>query len=126
MTEGTTLETIQKVYEDQLEIINRNTDERCRFRIQTLNKRLRRFGFESLICGMGSYSVQGPDVIFDDGHEQYPRSAQDVIYWAENQEGDAPKDLTDTEREALEEFAELCDWWVETTGGNDVTFDTEE
>lgn len=119
------LEIIQGCWDQTMATLMRNTDERCDTRVRQLNTRLKRLKIEKLICGMGTWTFDGPEFnsVNDEG-EEWDYKINDLydIYTGEV----GPDDLTDDEEKALTELFELVMWWVDKTGGHDVEFNDKD
>lgn len=99
-------------------------DFQVRNRIIELKERLKRFEFEGLLCGMGTWTVNGPDFTAVDEDDDDDETQCEIFKLFEFCV--TPKGLTTDELQALTEFNELCNWWIDTTGGADVDFQPSE
>lgn len=114
---------ITEAWDEQQRLLVEKFDPQVRERLVSLNGVLRRFKFENLICGMGTWTVNGPNFIADYGDgEEDDLEIECLFEWAYSDKVYDPKDLTKEEEAALKEFCDLCEWWVETTGGDDISF----
>jgi hypothetical protein len=94
----------------------------CESRVRSLVNKLANFTFTRIIMGMGYYTFEGEKftAIYEDGSTaDMPLSGlidySDRCFWK-------PETITTIEFVALQELNDLCNWWVQATGGKDVVF----
>lgn len=124
-------EKIKEHREDRIMKLDATTDRYCEERVRQLVKQLPRFQIQALIMGMGTWTVNGPDITFiDEDGETVEREISELFDWvdSENQFGtnEEPAILMDGDFDLLLEFYDLCSWWIDATGGLDIDFTNEK
>lgn len=114
---------IEKQWDKDLSTLHDKFNTLCKQRVFELVAQLKNFTIQKIDMGMGVWSIDGPrfEVVYDDG-ETGNFELHEIIYWMQNNYGWNPKTITQAEEKIFEELIEICDWWVDQTGGDVLTF----
>ena len=121
------LTNIQKLWEAEKFKLQCTVDNLCTYRVKQLVAGLKHFRITKLIFGNGAWLALGDDfpVTYED-ESHGKRGIQVLFDWCTNGGNFRylfePTEITTLEVELVRELAELCDWWVDISGGEDVTF----
>lgn len=112
---------IEKSWDEKQSQLQNEFNMFCAVRFRELVDGLQNFKITRLIMGMGSWTVEGEkfDIVYDDDSEAKYK-LQEIFYWLSGNYYWKPKKMTHSELKILNEIADLCEWWVEKTGGTDV------
>mgnify|MGYP001439591503 CR=1 FL=1 len=125
-----TFNQIEKQWDENLLALALRADKLCEKRLRELVAKLKNITIDHITMGMGSWMMSGPDFksVYDDDSE-CDMDLQHIIYWLECVTGVKPgmyvwkpKRLTKSELAVLTELYKLCEWWVDKTGGMDISF----
>lgn len=116
---------IEKVWEDKKLVLQQEIDRLCIDRVRTLVHRMEPFRITNLLCGNGTCTILGDDfeVEYDDESRGYMPIVELWYYGLYRNFCWTPVDMNPSILEVLHELVELCNWWVDITGGEDVCFD---
>lgn len=119
----------------KLDALKQRADDWCATRIKELVTLLSRFNIQDIAVSTGTWRLRSGEIwfVFDDGTGGIRDSAA-LDDWLNSQFGDSqpegtllrPKDLSAAELGHFEELYALCEWWVITTGGHNISFASEE
>jgi hypothetical protein len=119
------LTKIQKHWEDEKYNLQLEIDRMCIVRARQLVDTLKPFQITEILFGNGTFTFRGSDfpVVYDDESEG-SLPIVELLYYGEQYRSFVwtPRDMTPFLLEALIELVQLCDWWVDATGGKDMTF----
>lgn len=116
---------IERVWEDKNLALQREIDLLCIDRVKSLVHQMKPFRITQLLCGNGTCTIRGDD--FEVEFEDESRGNMPIVeLWYYGMYRDycwTPVDMNPRTLEVLYELVDLCNWWVDTTGGEDVHFD---
>lgn len=115
---------IQSHWDERVHQVQIEVDQMCIDRVRELVKVLEPFKIQKVLFGNGAFTIDGPDfaVEYEDESRGYLR-IEELIYYGQYRDFLwTPVEISPKRLEALNEFVDLCDWWVDVTGGEDVTF----
>jgi hypothetical protein len=112
---------IENSWDKKQSQLQKEFDLLCEARFLELNAQLHNFKITKLIMGMGSWTVEGEkfDIVYDDDSEGQ-HELQEIFYWLRGNYCWEPKKITNSELKILHEIDDLCEFWVDKTGGKDV------
>jgi hypothetical protein len=115
---------IEKQWEKDLSTLHNKFAKCIEQRVRELVAQLKNFTIQKIDMGMGVWSIHGPEfqAVYDDDSEG-SKELHEIIYWIQN--GNYcwnPKSITKAEESIFKELIEICDWWVDQTGGDVLTF----
>lgn len=116
------IEALHKWYESRHNKLLREFDVKCRPIVVSLVMSLRpRFVIEEIVCSMGTWSAIGQPFTIDYGDGVAESDNLDELFrWSRNRLIWDPVGVTDKDRRTLQKLHGLMDFWVETTGGENV------
>lgn len=123
-----TLRQIQAEFEKGRSKLHAVVDAKCAARSKVIVAGLKNFEIARINFGNGTFAWIGKNFrtsYTDDDQVEYGSSPlSDLTYWIEDKERYLwqPAKMLKQERVLLEELVDLCYWWVDQTGGCDVSF----
>ncbi len=117
-------EQIEDHWETQKLLLQFEVDKLAAERVRVLVKRMSPFRITKILFGNGTFTFDGPNfaVVYDD-ESRGELPIVELLYYGQYRNFVwTPADMTPRIDEALNELVRLCDWWVDTTGGEDVSF----
>lgn len=113
------LAKLKDAWEEEFSALCVRHDQKIEVKVRKLVGDLRVIRLDQIVMGMGTWTVNGPDVMmsYDDGSEG-SRPVDDVIQGS----WDEVKGIDEREVEILEELIRILDWWTDVTGGIDIDF----
>ncbi len=118
------LTNIQNLWEAEKFKLQLKIDQMCIYRTRLIVSSIKHFRITKVLFGNGGWSVEGDDfpITYDDESQGSAPIVRIMCYHRYQDFMWTPDGLTLVESELIKEFIELCDWWCDITGGEDVTF----
>lgn len=115
---------IEKQFEKDLSTLHDKFNTLCKQRVFELVAQLKNFTIQEIDFGMGTWVIRGPEfqVVYDDDPEVYTMELHEIVYWTQNNYSWKPKTITKAEEEIFTELVQICEWWLDQTGGDTITF----